>query len=374
MRRLRRATIFAAVLAVAATALTGSADAGTATSLTLGVGTSYQYTVTRKYMAPDLGRVSKAGVRQVREDVYWHYVQPAANTWDWQRYDDLFLEAAAQGVEVLPILGYGVAWATGTTNMHELPNTDGERKAFATYAAAVVSRYGPNGAFWTARPYLEARPVRAVEVWNEAWFPGPPKPADYAALLRVTSAAVRTAVPGTKIVANVDDRVRWLGPGRTIHWAPAVLDADPNLGRWVDVWSIHPYPRDGRPSSVSQPEDALAQVRFLRDQLAARRLPGEVWITEIAFRNRPVTTEPTNSEATAKANLLTMLKSLQPLAAVARNPVTRVYLFTMARQDQSGVAAGTSGYGYHLVRADGSFTPALSAFCGLATQTLTLGR
>lgn len=327
----------------------------------IGVSSNYQYASTRPNMAPDLGAAVALGVRSIREDFLWEYVQPSAGTWVWARYDSLVAAAARMDVEVLPIAGYGTTWATGTTQA--MPNTDQARAAYATYAAAIATRYGPGGTFWASNPAVPYKPIAAVEVWNEPWYPNPTSPERYAALVRAAGTALHGAAPAVKVLVSVDDRYRLLTDGSTIHWIRALFATEPGLDAWVDGWSIHPYPRDERSAGTTAAQDSVAQVQYLRGQLAERGFGGDIWVTELGFHNRPTESYPGNTAATAGVDMGIATAGLANQSGrLVRNRVARIYAFTMARPTAGSGTPGAWDYGYNLVTAGGTLTPALTAF------------
>lgn len=335
--------------------------------LVLGVSSNYQYASTRPNMSHDLGAAVGQGVRSIREDFLWQYVQPSAGVWEWARYDSLVADAARLGVEVLPIAGYGATWATGGDRV--MPSTDAARATYATYAAAIATRYGPGGTFWAANPNLTPRPIQAVELWNEPWYPNPTSVERYAALVRAAATAVHGAAPGVKVLASADDRYRVLLDGTVAHWIRALFAAEPNLAAWVDGWSIHPYARDERSDSVTAAQDTVVQVQYLRQQLAARGFGGDVWVTELGFRAMPTDASPNNSPDTARADMDAAMAGLAQLSgSLLLNRVTRVYAFTMARPTAGSSLLTAWDYGYNLVTATGQPTPALDAFTTASCQ------
>lgn len=330
---------------------------GRSAALVLGAGSNYQFSQSLPHLDTDLAPLARSGLRQIREDLSWKTVQPAPGRWTWTAYDRLFEAAARQQVEVLPVLDYGVAWATGGDRT--MPTTDPARAAYAAYAVAVAHRYGPDGTFWAAHPSLPSTPVSAVEVWNEPWYPSPADPAAYAALVRATAAALRAIDVPVRILASADDRV--VSP--VGNWLVALLAYRAELDGWVDVWSVHPYPRDDRPRGVEQAADTLAQVTFVRGQLADKHVTGDVWVTEVGYRSRPTTRDPDNTPASAAASYDTALRGLAAMSgAFTSHRVGRVYAFTLARPATGSTDPKAWDYGYNLVDADGSPTLALRQF------------
>jgi hypothetical protein len=252
-----------------------------------------------------------------------------------------------------------VQWATGDADTHVVPHTSQARAAYATYAGAVVRRYGAAGTFWTANPNIPAIPITAVEVWNEPWYPGPTDPAVYTALVKTASVAIHAAQPTIAVLANVDNRYRTFGNGKSGIWMTAVLDSAANLDSWVDGWSIHPYPRDMRVTPAKQAADSIAQVQSLHDELARRTLRGAIWVTEIAFRDRASTLNPLDTYASSAASLTSLVRGAAGMGGA--NPVAAIYAFTTAREPAIPNQAAWD-YGYNLFTATGQPKPALTAF------------
>ncbi len=143
-------------------------------------------------LAADLDGMSELGVRWVRLDLEWAYVQEqGADSWRWDKLDVAVRLARERELDVLALLAYTPAWArpTGTSDKHPPSNPDD----FARYAREVARRYGPLG-------------VTAFEIWNEPnvssfWQPRP-DPEGYTALLRRASAAIRAEIQTATIVSG----------------------------------------------------------------------------------------------------------------------------------------------------------------------------
>ena len=341
---------------------TGGAGTARADSrFVVGVSSAFQYSTGAKVMQADMGRLTAAGIDHIREDIFWDVVQPAAGQWDWRRYDALFEGVAKLRLDVMPIVGYGVSWAYNSTDTHRLPRTDKERALFTEFAVAVVARYGEGGSFWRERPALAPAPVRAIEVWNEPWFPGLADPASYARLVRSVANAAAKIAPAVDIVANLDQRVRATVSGTRRNWAEALIETDRDLDDVVDVWSIHPYPGDVPPAAAAL--DSLRQVDADQRLLAANKLTGQIWVTELGYLRNPTPAAPGASDLTAAASFRVAVLGLA-VRNIGPNPVRRMYAFTLMRAGEKGVAPGTPAYGYSLIRADGSLTQGLLTLFG----------
>lgn len=217
-------------------------------------------------------RVSSIGARWLRIDFNWQSVEATQGMFDWSRPDAVMAAAAAEGVNVLPIIGYGTSWA-GSPPVDHLD-------AYANYAGKVAERYGPGGPFWQGKS--QTLPITAVEVYNEPhgfwfWPDQATAPTVYASMVRKTSAAVKARSPQVQILADAQEgKGGGLGP-----WIAAVLDADPGLPTVVEGWAIHPYPwlRNGDPTNG----DCIPQVDRVWNLLLGRNAAKPLWITEIGW-------------------------------------------------------------------------------------------
>lgn len=300
--------------------------------------------------------LASCGIPAVREDLLWEVVEPEPGRYDWERTDRVMTAAAEAGVEILGILGYSAGWASSDPDgagRHHPP----ERAAdFARYASAVVRRYGPSGTYWSDHPTVTARPLQAVEIWNEpwgwwAWRPDP-DPARYAELARLAAEAVRAADPDVKIVVP-GDLLQVRRDGAPRPWLASVLDAEPGLLPLIDAYSVHPYPdpRDVGPlverRSVRWDFGRVASVHETAVELDAQR---PIWITEIGWSTADVddgVTEQEQAEHVASAILRTLRE--WPF-------VERLFVYTWA-VDRSESDEREARFG--LRRTDGSPKPAL---------------
>jgi beta-galactosidase GanA len=51
----------------------------------------------------------QAGMGWVRSDFHWHSVEKKKGVWDFTAFDKVLAESEAEGVQLLPILGYSVS-------------------------------------------------------------------------------------------------------------------------------------------------------------------------------------------------------------------------------------------------------------------------
>ena len=328
--------------------------------LTLGIGSNYQWSGNFANAAEDMPGLMRSGISGIREDIFWSVVQPnSASEWNWQPYDRLFTMAGQQGVSVLPIIGYGTTWASAPNGSKDMPSTPEGQQAYARFAAAVVSRFGPNGLFWRSNPHLTPAPLSGIELWNEPWYAGHPVSVQtYVGLLRAAGDAVKAVAPSLSVLANVDDRWTAMTDSPLHYWGQAVLKYAPSLTPVIDGWAIHPY-SEGQWNGNPPATDAMRQVTWLQNLLTSSRIPGHIWITEVGFS---AAASAPNDTGTAYSTFLSSL-----LTVAGPNRPEHVYVFTSSRTT-AATKSGSWDYGYNLVDAAGAMSPSLSqieeARCG----------
>jgi len=316
----------------------------------------------------NMRRLAASGVRNIREDFQWDVLEPAPGVYDWSAPDQLMRSAATVGVDVLAVIDYSATWAssdpTGRGSIFYPPS---DPSTFARFAAVVIARYGPGGRFWAENRQLLARPLQAIEVWNEPWYdhfwrPGP-DPAGYARLVEATAIAVRAVAPSVAIVA-AGDLIQSRADARPEPWIGAVLAVSPNLGAYVNAWSVHPYPS---PMNLAPSDGSGARsygtVAGVRDVLAARNATRPIWITEAGW-----STSDRSVEGVTEAQQAAYVRDALKLAFGDRGAsVQRFYLYAWSRS--SGQRLDREG-NFGLLRADGTTKPAWAAFTSFA-RTLT---
>src|SRR3712207_3911985 len=93
-----------------------------------------------------LDEIRAFGVTNMRVLGFWNSVETSRGSYDFARYDAIFDEAAARGIEVIPTLtGPPPRWAGGISKP--------DRNRFAAFVEAVGARYADQVGTWT--------------VWNE---------------------------------------------------------------------------------------------------------------------------------------------------------------------------------------------------------------
>lgn len=222
-------------------------------------------------LARDFDGMAAIGVRWVRLDLQWAYVQEhGPDQWRWTKLDTAVRLARERELDVLALLAYTPGWArpSGTTDKHPPNDPD----AFARYVREVARRYGPIG-------------VRAFEIWNEpniaAFWEPRPDPERYTELLTRAAAAVRAEIPDATVVtgglAPASDR----SDGREIRdrtFLQRIYAA--GGGGAFDAVGLHPYTWPSLPDHAADWNTMLGAESLHRVMAANGDTAKRIWGTE----------------------------------------------------------------------------------------------
>jgi hypothetical protein len=252
--------------------------------------------------AEQFQRLKRGGVDSIRIAISWGNVQPLRNgPYDFSGSDPVIAAAAAAGIDVLPYLTNAPHWAVpsaavprggGTRAPAYLPvRTGAQRSGWRNFVLQAVARYGPNGSFWLQNPGLPARPIRVWQIWNEPnfkYFVARPNPAEYGQLVKISSAAIKAADSGARIVLGglfarpIEAEIKH-GP-RQAYFAYDFLDrmyqSTPGIGSKFQGYALHPYTGSYR-NLTSRIEEVRSVLKANHD--AAKGL----WITELGWSSKP---------------------------------------------------------------------------------------
>jgi polysaccharide biosynthesis protein PslG len=221
------------------------------------------------------------GVNWAREDLSWADSEPQPGVFDWSSFDEMVAAAQANGITVLPIVGYAPSWTSPT-----------DASAYAAFVKAAVERYGPG---------TQAN-LRWWELWNEpyfsyAWAGKTPEPAAYARDVVAAAEAAKGASPAVKLLVAADyaDGAQIGSSQWETAWVDDMFGAEPTLGHWIDGVSVHPY-GDDPALPVAQPggfRDAFGGWSFqridtVRSKFLAHGVDVPFWITETGWSTAQV--------------------------------------------------------------------------------------
>jgi hypothetical protein len=159
-------------------------------------------------------RLKLGGVQSIRVPILWAGVQPErGGALNWAETDAIVKLAAAAGVRVLPFVTGAPTWAVPQASQVEsgnrikspahLPISGAAGSGWSNLLRQAVARYGPNGTLWAENPQVPKRPIREWQIWNEqnfVYFVAKPNPAEYGKLVKLSSAALKGADPGAKVL------------------------------------------------------------------------------------------------------------------------------------------------------------------------------
>jgi hypothetical protein len=210
--------------------------------------------------APHLQQMAATGVETVRTDAVWAYVEPnppqgGAHHYDWNALDAIVSALAQHGLRWTPVIDFSVPWDRAVAGSNVSPPAGVAN--YAAYAAALASRYGDHGSFWSSNPSLYYLPVHAWEIWNEEnqqgfWAPAP-DPGRYTDLYLAARAAIHGVQPGAIAL------VGGLSNYKATDFLAAMLAQRPAARGHLDGVAFHPYAKNA--------DESLAAVVDLRRKL-----------------------------------------------------------------------------------------------------------
>lgn len=298
----------------------------------------------------ELDLVAATGVAWIRLEINWRLIQPSGpGSWSWTQTDTMVRRALQRGLRVIGLLVDTPRWASvaGCDEQFCAPRSADE---FATFARAVVHRYGPQG-------------VRVWQVWNEpnksvAWKPKPNLDA-YAQLLIRTSAEIKAVdrdatvlTGGTAPAADTPDGSD-IAPVTFVRglYARGAKNA-------FDAVAHHPYAFQ-YPLDTDAPWNAWKTTEWIHQVMAANGDGHkQVWGTEVGA---PTGTDP--GFAVSEAQQAAVIN--EQLRAWSRWPFTGPLLVFSMRDTGDDPRVWVLNMG--LVRRDFSAKPALATLTALTT-------
>jgi hypothetical protein len=296
---------------IAALALVALGAAATASPATA-VPANFWGVVPQTTLSPEqFQRLKTGGVDSIRTAIPWPAVQATrGGPFNWATIDPVIKGAASAGIDVLPFLYGAPPWAVPAV---PVPGTQGRAKAprdlpvksgtqrvgWQEFVRQSVLRYGPNGSFWAENPSVPKRPIRTWQIWNEPnfkYFVARPNPVEYGKLVALSSAAVKGADPGAKVIlaglfARPIEATFKRRPPQA-YFATDFLDrmyaSTPGIKSKFQGVALHPY--------TATFHNLTPYIEEVRDVLKANHDAGKgLWITELGWSSQHPT--PRNSFA-----------------------------------------------------------------------------
>lgn len=310
-------------------------------------------------LAKQLDGIAASGAEWIRVDFSWPSIQPInAGHYQWDVYDRIVSEANKRNLKILGILDYTPAWARPADCTWAIQCRPADPNQFATFAAAVSTRYASKG-------------LHTWEIWNEPnigfWQPRS-DPAQYTALLKATSTAIRQQDDSSYIL------LAGLAPSYSSASTKSPMDflrgVYSNGGQgFFDGVAMHPYTFPYKPtSSLPNPWKEMYSSNPSLHSIMTQNGDGakKIWITEfgaptggpgpVAYLDNPqYNLNPyVVDEKLQQAILADALQQY-------KNADWAGGFFYYSYID-SGTATSTNENFYGLVRYDGSLKPAYETF------------
>ncbi len=224
-----------------------------------------------------------------RWPLYWDRVQTAADSWDWQAYDQQVAADFAARLEINAILlgrpefyADDEAQITGLyapifANGGDLPSDDkalNPENPWAQFVYEAVNRYKPGGLLATQLGLPENSGIRVWEVWNEPDFRQFWRGSfeDYARLLKVAYIVAKQADPQAQIMFGGllynTNGVNWLAQVLRIYSRDSLA---PRFNTFMDIVAVHNYGNPWRSGWL---------VQVVRDSLIAYGIERPIWLNE----------------------------------------------------------------------------------------------
>lgn len=303
----------------------------------------------------DFRGMGQANVGIYRMLLHWPEIQRlSVGLYDWSRPDREIAGALSNGMEPVPFVYGSPKFAA--SDPHKPPlESEAARRAWQSFLAAAVRRYGPGGQFWLTHPGVPYRPIQAWQIWNEQnstyYWGGRPSAQDYARLLELSHQAITSVDPGAQILLGGlygNPRASQAIPMRTFLRRLYRIASAPGH---FDALALHPYGRGVR--------DVEAQIADARQVMDENGDSGTgIWITEIGWSTAGP--EGHRLVTTTRGQARKLRAAFQALAGPLQSyGIERVVWFVW-RDFHDPVCTWCGGAG--LLRHSGGPKPSLSAY------------
>ena len=314
--------------------------------------------MSQNQLEAELKDIKSLGFGWVRLDLDWNDIQPnGASQYSWSNFDRVVSDANGLGLKLLPTIAYTAPWARSSACSSSEDCQPANPQQFATFAAAAVTRYAPEG-------------IHNWEIWNEEnnsqfWQPSPNAQA-YEQLLADTYPQIKRIDPSATVVMGGMSPPTTGGIDQITYLTSVYADGGKP---YFDAVGMHPYSFPV-PASVFETWNAWSQMGLTTVSLRSIMIANgdsakKIWATEYGVpTNGPgAVGTPTNYNFANNPDHTTEAGQ----AYYATNAVSTAAgyswmgpMFWYTYQDL-GTDTSDAGNFYGLIRADGSHKPAYTA-------------
>ena len=312
-----------------------------------------------------MAAIAGTGARVLRQSFYWSMIERQPGEYDFSLYDAYVASAASANLSILPILFDPPAFRSARPAVGARRGTypPANYTDFAFFAAAMVRRYGPGGAFWQQHPELPQLPIRSWQVWNEpnipVYWPSGPNPAQYATMLRTVGEGIKAVDPGARVItAGLNESELGI---KLVPFLKGMYRAGAKGS--FDVLALHPY-APGSDLVTAQITRAVRELR--RNGDSARTLVTELgWATGVPSKRALVVSEAGQSA---------LIRRTVTRLARYRDQLRLDGVFYFNWRDVAAAPGSRDRWGLHtgLLREDGSPKPGMQALTDV-TYAVTSG-
>jgi polysaccharide biosynthesis protein PslG len=293
--------------------------------------------------ATEFQTMGDARVGTFRFQLDWRRIQPTdGGAYDWSSADTQVEHAAANGIDLLPVLYGSPQWVSESYREPPLGSAE-DKQAWKDFLGAAVERYGPDGAFWQQHPGIDPHPFHAWQVWNEVnsptyWAPKP-SPKKYAELLEISDEAIGEVDQDADIILagmfGTPSRNKGIFSWKFLKRLYRVQGAASHF----DAVAVHPYSPDLA--------GIKAQIELMREQMKrAGDAKTPIWVTEIGWGSANTHGQPLSKSLKGQKKMLRKSFNLL-LDHRGKWKIKRIMWFTWRDpgdgQDVTGVVCGWCG-------------------------------
>jgi len=239
--------------------------------------------------AEDIDRMAEGKVGVMRLVIPWGALDPTPkpNDGDFSTIDPVMIDAAKNGIEVLPTI-YGTPnWVAVYLDGEDCadscgayaPRSDKALAEWKDFTADLVDRYGPDGSLWKDHPGVDAQPVRRWQIWNEqnspTFFQPKVDPAAYERVLAAAADSIRDQDPNAEIILGGMFGTPFKGkpPGESAWDFLRDLYGIDGAADNFDAVAAHPY--------AAHEDKVEYQVERMRAEVERADDDAAMWITEV---------------------------------------------------------------------------------------------